>query len=314
MTNLALQISPESKSAYFAEYLDVAQAELKAVLPDLTYDLTSIGPFEFIELEAEAHQLQKLLSLSFVQGAFEVEQGSYKPLSTQTTFALHDDFVFGSKFKGKTNEHLTQMLLNVGLAMINAESGEGLKLLDPMCGRATSLIWALQYGFNAWGIERDKQAQPDIQRNLKKWCKIHRQKHKFNQGFIGGSKKSGTFIDFIANDKSLRVANGDARNADEIFTKDKFDLIASDLPYGIQHTTADNTRNPLAVLEECVEPWRNCLKKQGAIVLAFNKYNPKREAIIHVFEKQGLMAQAFECPHRMSESIVRDVVVFKHPQ
>lgn len=316
MNKVAVQISPQARSAYFADYLQVAEGELNHVMGELPVVYRKVGPLEFFELETDDENLNRLLRLSFVQGCYGLEGELLRPLDISADFRLHEDFVFGSKFKGKTNERLTQMLINVGLAAIGRNSAEGLALLDPMCGRATTLLWAMRYGFKARGIEQDAKAIEDVRRNLKKWTKLHRQKHKLADGFVGGSKKKhlGRFLDFFAEDTAMRIVTGDARAADQIFTKEKFDLLVSDLPYGVQHSTTKKTRNPLAVIEQSVESWKSCLKKGGAIVLAFNNYLPKRAALMAVFEQAGFVTQAYSAAHRMSESIVRDVVIFKMPR
>lgn len=313
MKRIALQISPEAKAAYFADYLKVAQRELAHVFGEIPVTYSSIGPLEYFELENNCLNLNKLMQLSFAQGIYAIEDELFRPLPVRADYRLHEDFVFGSKFKGKTNERLTQMLINIGLAEIGADTGDGVKLLDPMCGRATTLLWAIRSGINARGIEQDANAIIDIHRNLKKWTKIHRQKHKLTEGFIGPANKKnlGKYLNFNAEECSMRVVIGDARNSDQIFKKEKFDLVVCDLPYGVQHFTTEKTRNPLMVIEQCVEPWKNCLKKTGAIVLAYNRNNPKRNALIHAFEKGGFEAQPFSAEHRMSESIVRDVVIFR---
>ena len=310
MKKIAIQISPEAKAAYFSDYIQVAQQELTAVIGDISFSYIQRGALEFFELELNDHDIEKTLRLSFVQGVYLVEGELLRPLDLAADFPLHDDFIFGSKFKGKTNERLTQMLINVGLAAINAKPEQGVNLLDPMCGRATTLLWAMQYGIKARGIEQDPKALEDIHRNLKKGTKLRRQKHKMSDGFVGGSKKNGKFLDFSAENTSMRVVIGDARNADQIFKKEKFDLLVSDLPYGVQHFTTEKTRNPLSVIDECIESWKSCLKQRGAIVLAFNSNNPKRNALINAFEKKGFQALPFSASHRMSESIVRDVVIF----
>ncbi len=312
MSRLAIQISPEAKSAYFADYLSVARAELAALFGDIPFNHRAIGPLEFFELEGEAIDREKLLRLSFAQGLYAVEGELLRPLEQRADFRLHEDFVFGSKFKGKTNERLTQMLINVGLAATGAETGEGIKLLDPMCGRATTLLWALRYGITARGVEQEPKALADIQRNLKKWSKLHRQKHKLTEGPLGDRKSKARFLDFSAEGTAMRVVTGDARQADQLYKKEKFDLLISDLPYGVQHFTTEKTRNPLAVLEQCVAPWKACLKKGGVMVLAYNRNNPKRDALIGLFEEGGLVAAPFHAEHRMSESIVRDVIIFRN--
>ena len=133
-----------------------------------------------------------------------------------------------------------------------------------------------------------------------------------SEGFIGAPNKqgSGKFLEFSAEESTMRVIVGEACNADQILKEEKFDLLVSDLPYGVQHFTTEKTRNPLAVIEQCVGSWKKCLKKTGAIVLAFNGNNPKREALIEVFGQGGFEPQPFSAEHRMSESIVRDVVIF----
>ena len=313
MKKIAVQISPEAKSAYFKDYLQVARQELQQVAGWSDVGYRQAGALEFFELDCEQADMPRLLRLSFVQGLYSIEGSCLAPIDELADFRLHEDFVFGSKYRGKTNERLTQMLINVGLSAIGRDPGEGVKLLDPMCGRATTLLWAMRYGITARGIEQDAKAIADIRQSLKKWTKLHRQKHKMMDGFIGKPNKNGLgkFLDFNAEAATMRVVVSDARQADQIFKKDKFDLLVSDLPYGVQHFTTDKTRNPLAVIDESITAWKHCLKSGGAIVLAFNSYIPKRTAIIETFEQAGFEALAFSAAHRMSESIVRDVVVFK---
>lgn len=312
MTDLLVLISPEAKQAYFADYQSVALAELAAVFPDATGEVVTQGPFEFIKVTGNMAP-NDLLNLSFAQGLFEQQGELLKPLTETSSFALPSDFIFGSKYRGKTNERLTQMLLNVGLSFLPS-SNQTISLLDPMCGRGTTLFWAMSYGLKARGIEQDNKALDDIQRNIKKWTKLHKVKHKLSQGFIGKPNKQnkGKFLDFAAADTSMRAAIGDARVADEIFSKEKFDLIISDLPYGVQHTTDDNTRNPIEVIQQAIPAWQAVLKKHGVIVLAFNRNNPRRAFMEKTFEDAGMQVVEFSAGHRMSESIVRDVVVVKH--
>ncbi|NRB38756.1 MAG: hypothetical protein HRU20_09865 [Pseudomonadales bacterium] len=315
MKPIALLISPEAKSAYFKDYLDVAKQELKTVFGDIDVAYKCIGSLDFFHISCAEDDLQRLTRLSFVQGLFSVENEKYIPLDLSGDFPLHADFVFGSKYRGKTNERLTQLLINIGLSSIDATDSSKVKLLDPMCGRATTLLWAMRYGIKAKGIEQDAQALAEIRQSLKKWTKLHRQKHQLKEGFTGKANKKdlGKFLEFNAEGSSMKVIVGDAINANDILKGERFDLIVSDLPYGIQHFTTSNTRNPLAVLKECLPQWKASLKPGGAIVLAFNSYIPKRAELISAFAEQGLAAQDFSIPHRMSESIVRDVVVFKLP-
>jgi len=315
MKKLALLISLRAKSAYFNDLIEVAKAELAWIIAaDQAITYKKIGAMEFLVIEASELQLPLLSTLSFVYGIFEYQHDQLRPLSVEADFKLHEDFVFGAKFKGKTNELLTQLLINVGLQCIEYKNTADVKLLDPMCGRATTLLWGMRYGMKTKGIEQDAKALPDIRQNVKKWCKIHRQKRQFKDGFVGGKATKGKgnkFIEFTIDDTSMRVITGDSANACGLLNNEKFHLIISDLPYGVQHFTTSQTRNPIAVLQDCAKDWSGSLKPGGVIVLAFNRNIPKRKELIAVFAEHDLTTMEFTAPHRMSESIVRDIVVFR---
>ena len=121
------------------------------------------------------------------------------PLPILPNFALHEDFVLAVNIEENQRDTYA-LLLNVGLATIQNDIPlSTTTILDPMCGRGTSLLWSLRYGVPSFGLEVDPKAMEDIQRNLKKWTKIHRQKHSLRQSFLGvkpNKKKQGVCIDF----------------------------------------------------------------------------------------------------------------------
>jgi hypothetical protein len=313
MTRLAILISPLAKGAYFADFIAVAKAELSWVAGINESEHLKIGEMEFLLVDANVSALSVLSRLSFVLGIFEVINENFSPLPADRKFSLHSDFVFGSKYKGKTNETLTQLLINVGLASIDHEDGQTLKLLDPMCGRGTTLLWAMRYGINSKGLEQDPKSVAEFRSSVKKWCKLHHQKHRLSDGFIGPANKQslGKFYNVEINANSMRAVTGSSQDASQYFKAEKFNLIVSDLPYGIQYLTPKKTRNPLDVIADCAQAWVNCLRKDGVLVLAFNSYMPKRSELTSLFIEQGLIDLNFSASHRMSESIVRDVLVMK---
>ncbi len=313
MSRLAILVSPLAKGAFFADTIAVAKKELSWVAKIDLCEHLSIGSMDFLVIDAEPDALPLLARLSFVLGIFELIDDHFVPLASDPDFSLHEDFVFGSKYKGKTNETLTQLLINVGLASIENANPEQLKLLDPMCGRGTTLLWALRYGMSCKGLEQDPKSLAEFRSGVKKWCKLHRQKHRFTDGFIGPANKQslGKFYNFEIEDKSMRAVVGDSQEANNYFKSEKFNLIVCDLPYGIQYLSAKNTRNPLDVISACAPAWMQCLRKEGVLVLAFNSYMPKRSELRSLFIDQGLIDLDFSASHRMSESIVRDILVMK---
>ena len=311
MPDYALLISPRADAAYFAQTDDVARAELAGALPKAEISATSFGDLRFLNVSAAAHDLPKLLRLSFVQGIFQVGESGLIPIEDTSNFKLHPDFVWGEKYRGKTNETLTQLLINLSLQA----NPEATSLCDPMCGRGTTLLWAMRYGLKATGVEQDPLALQDIQRGLKKWTKLHSQKHKLTQGWIQKSNKKGTgrFLEFSAEGTSMRVITGDTAHAPELFQNRKFDILATDIPYGIQHMGGKNSRSPIETLKDAASGWAKSLKPNGVLAIAFNSYMPKRAELVAIFAEQKLKEIETNVAHRMSGSILRDVVLMQKP-
>ena len=78
-------------------------------------------------------------------------------------------------------------------------------------------------------------------------------------GFIGKANKKGLgkYLDFAAEGTDFRMVQGDGSQPIQSFKKEKFDLIVSDLPYGVQHFASETDRNPLSLITSCVQGWRS---------------------------------------------------------
>jgi hypothetical protein len=308
---ISLLISPEVKSAFFNEYIECSLAELNYCFPTVKANYNSVGNIDLISFEIDESLLQDLSKLSFFQGAFENIDNKLIPLDITPEFKLHDNFIFGSKFKGKTNERFTQMMLNIGLASI--EKKDKVKVLDPMCGRGTSLLWSMRYGYNAKGIEVDAKSILDINQIVKKWSKVCEVPSKVTEGFISKKTKSnvGKFLEFSSQGNNMKVIIGNSIDSSSLLRDEKFDLIITDIPYGIQHLSNKGAINPIKTLEQCLPEWIKCLNEKGAIVIGFNANNPKRKNLENLISNLGFSEIEFKIPHRMSESIVRDVIILK---
>lgn len=298
---LDLLINPLARGAFYGELVDVARQELRLVT-GLEGELVQRGPLDFLRVRAVPGPA--LLRLSFVQGLFRVDGEALVPLDLQAGLLLPEDLVWGVKYRGKTHELMTQLALNLALAH-GPEAAT--TLLDPMAGRGTTLLWAQRYGLDAWGIEQDGKAPADLTRHVRKQAKLHRIKHTLG---AGGKGKPGAFVDVRFPETRLRLITGDSRKAPELLQKKRFELLVTDLPYGVQFTGAGK-RNPLKVLESCAPAWRASLVPGGAAVLIYNRLLPRREALAPVFSDAGFEVLDVQLPHRMSESIERDVLVLR---
>jgi hypothetical protein len=312
MNRYAVLISPRAEAAFFAQAREVAQAELAGVEGLGAAQLRQHGPLQFLELEAPPERLQELARLACIQGIFEPDGDLMRPLDAGPEFQLHPDFVWGEKYRGKTNETLTQLLINLAL-QTTGKHAEDCTLLDPMCGRATSLLWAMRYGMRAVGVDQDGTIHRDLNRSLKKWTKLHRQSHKIQEGWINRTNKRGTgkSFDFTAGGPSMRVVIGDTADTHDLTLRKPFDLLVTDLPYGIEHRAGRDTRSPLEVIEAAAPAWAKALAPGGAMAIAFNANLPKRAALLGAFDGLGLNEVARPVAHRMSESILRDVLILQ---
>src|SRR5258708_34489839 len=63
------------------------------------------------------------------------------------------------RYKGKTNEVFTRVLLNVAIfaGAYSSQCTERLRVLDPLSGGGTTLFLALAAGYDAFGIEHHRQ-------------------------------------------------------------------------------------------------------------------------------------------------------------
>lgn len=315
MPDFALLISPAARAAYFANTYDVALAEISGLSGVIVSGQEIRGGMQFLRIECDAVQVTNLLRLSFAQGLFLIEGDNWQPVEGGAGFVLHEDFVYGEKYRGKTNETLTRMLIS--LALQEANTGQDkLRLLDPMCGRGTSLLWAMRFGISAVGIEKDPTALNEIRRGLKKWTKLHRQKHKLVDGWMQKSNKKGVgkFLEFMAEGQVARIVTGDTVDARDLAGRKPFDLLVTDIPYGVQHMGGvDGERSPLSVIQAAAPGWAACLAPGGAMAIAFNSNIPRRTQMIDAFDGLGLEVIDKSVAHRMSESIMRDVLLLRKP-
>ena len=86
MKKIAVQISPEAKSAYFKDYLQVAKQELRQVMADPDIEYRQAGTLEFFDLDCEEEDLSRLLRLSFVQGLYSIEGACLAPIDKSADF------------------------------------------------------------------------------------------------------------------------------------------------------------------------------------------------------------------------------------
>ncbi|MDF5753994.1 SAM-dependent methyltransferase [Spongiactinospora sp. TRM90649] len=343
MASYALLILPAFNRVYGESAIRLTQGELevfnRAVLGGRATGLreTRIGGVPYVTFEADRlgeTDVRFLSNLSSMYALFEREGELLRPIEVRPLDVFPSDLITILKYAGKTNEHFTRLLLNV-TALSAARPADMLErklsVLDPMCGRGTTLNQALMYGYDATGIDLDGKDFDAYSAFLRTWLKNHRLKHAAETApvrreralvgrrfhvEIGRSKeryKAGE-VDRIT------MISADTLRSRELLRARSFDLLVTDAPYGVQHGTRGGgglARSPLGLLRQAVPLWRELVRPGGAIGISFNTYVAKRDELADVLAGSGLEVlddaayRAFE--HRVDQAIVRDILVARVP-
>ncbi|HEX3223000.1 MAG TPA: SAM-dependent methyltransferase [Nocardioides sp.] len=256
---------------------------------------------------------------------------TFRPVALRRLDCLDDDLLTILKYQGKTNELFTKLLLHVTvLASRSADRmlTDRLRVLDPLCGRGTTLNQALMWGWHAAGVDADAGDFEAYAAFLPRWLKDKRLKHTAQtarlrrDGRSLGRRLDVTFATskeaWAAGDTlTLAAVLADTREAGQVFKAASFDVVVTDAPYGVQHGSRSGSgslqRRPADLLAEAVPGWVRLLKPGGAIGIAVNTRTCSRDDALAVLVGAGLEPRdspayrGFE--HRVDRAIQRDVVV-----
>lgn len=335
-------LNPSYNRVYFQSTRDLAVSELKAAnirmsQPCLDIMNQTIAGVEYITFQTEQplreDDVRTLSILSFVYAIFELgsrESGSRQalyPINKNAPQYFEDDIVTILKYPGKTNEAFTRLMINIGWLISDSYNNENISLLDPVCGRGTSLFQGLAYGFNVFGVELDRAAVQQAVTFLTRYLKTKRYKHKLLETKMseGGKKICEIYKYSLANTKDsykggktlqAEFYRGDTLYIPKFIRKNSIDIIAGDLPYGVQHGSSTHTgsftRNPESLLREAIPQWVRVMKPGGAMVLSWNTFVIKKEIITEIMETAGLKVQTGDpfdgFVHRVDQAIIRDLI------
>ena len=335
----ALLVHPSANRVYADASVALTVAELGVLestrlqgrLGDATRTSIAGVPYVGFEGELTDDDLRLLGDVSTAMALFARTGSSLTPVELPRRGRFDDDLLTILKYAGKTNEVFTKLLLNVTV-WSGRERDRPLTVLDPLCGRGTTLNQVLTNGWHACGIDLDERDFDAYAGFLRQWLKDKRLKHtaeitpvrrdgaKLGRRFraeIGATKedwKAGRCI-------TLDLTNTDTLNTRAVHKAGSVDAVVTDAPYGVQHGSRSGgrlSRNPLDLLREAVPVWAEVLRPGGAMGIAWNTRVAAREDALKVLAGAGLEPlgegpySALE--HRVDQSIQRDVLVARKPQ
>lgn len=336
----ALLLKPHANVRYRQSLEKLAKIELECMLQawgleDACVDVQQMAgePFLIFETEKMTEEAWKNLSShsSICFAAQIMENGALLPLERHVQGMLPDDLPHVLKYKGKTNADFTYLMLHCAkAASAFAKTDAPLRVLDPMCGKGTTLFCAMCEGNNAVGIETDMKSMQEADTYYARFLKLHRLKHKRTEQSRtlpkGGSAYSVSFeaaADAQAMKQgqtiALEMINGDAARTAEMVKPNSVHLIVSDLPYGVQHAPRENGgMSALGRLVKRVAPGCvKALKPGGAVAFSFNLNTLRRKEVEQVLAEVGLEVMT-EAPyadfsHWVEQAVDRDVVIARKP-
>ncbi len=274
-----------------------------------------------------ARDWRMLSQLASVYVMFRREGDALYPIEPSHPAYVGEDMPALLKYKGKTNEMFTDTMLTLALCASDFMPIHDAQLvvLDPMAGRATTLLLALRRGYHGVGIEAARGEVKEACDFVTRYLEYHRIKHKKQESALTvRGKLGGRETRFVLSDsaehfrdgdtRTLRLICADTRDAAALLRPASVHLIVTDAPYGVQRGGASREDSILGTLEQALPGWRETLMPGGALALSFNTHVTKRGDLEAACARAGLtVVNTPSLRHWVEQAIDRDVLLARRP-
>jgi hypothetical protein len=340
MPDHVILLAPSSNRVYAGGADTLVAAELAVLLGAEHQAVPSIEPVQIAGVgylglgspTLDDHTSASIARLSALYALYRRDGEQLTPVAVPRPDLFDDDLVSIPKYPGKTNEQFTRLLLNVTLASVDRDPHQPWSVLDPLCGRGTTLSTGLLLGHDVFGVDADLKAVEAYAAFLRTYLRRKRLKHTVEMSPVRREGKSiGRRLDAEVTPPgegrrlSLSVFSGDTRQSAALYGKRRFDAVVTDAPYGVVHGSRTDVRgvsgrrdrSPAGLLGEALSVWAGQLKPGGAVGLSWNTLGMTRERLTALAVDAGLQPLA-EGPylrfgHRVDSSIARDIFVAVKP-
>lgn len=298
MPKLAAQVAPQRSTQYaqLASELAAPELRLSPLGPHIQHiEPAILGGQEYLLIDLDQPLDEALLhdlgTLAMTSAHFEffgqigdVEGPLLRPLTPTFQPTLPPDILTARRYRGKTNEMLTQFMLNIARfsSAFAHRPWNTLRLYDPLAGGGTTLFAGLMLGMDVAGSDIDRQTIDGAAQFLQQYGKEQRIGCKVRSETLKNIGKRW-WIEIKQGDITQRALLtradvGDGEQALHGFKKPH--LIVTDLPYGIQHNG-----ELIALLEKALPVWVEVIDKGGAIAFSWDATRFPREEMIDLVKK-----------------------------
>jgi hypothetical protein len=330
---LALKIAPQRSTMYAALARRLAEPELRAsplgerlasveaarlagqdyLLVELAGELTPRDRAVLSRLAAISEAHEYLPTVDALAGPF------LRPLEPVWEPFVPIEIVETRRYRGKTNELFTGVLLNLALfaGEFAGRLDERLRILDPLAGGGTTLFAALARCYDAIGIERERADVESTDTYVRQFLRDAGVPFKRTEERVRGLGRRSVFsIGRQPDARTLALVWGDANEApallDGLPGGARCHAIVADLPYGVQH------RGDVAeLLTRALPRWARALLPGGAAALAWDAAQLKRAEAAALVERCAGLELVDQPPYDALEHAVdrqirrRDVLVIR---
>jgi hypothetical protein len=277
------------------------QVELKAGRDEALAELAGVLP----RLGATSEGFEYFVDLPGITGPL------LRPLEPDFTPFVPLEMAEARRYKGKTNELFTRVMLNLAIfagAYRQTFTGR-LRVLDPLAGGGTTLFLALAAGYDAFGIEQNRQDVETTEVFVRQY--FHSMSVAYKEIDEKG-RKAGRRALFAVGRKGgeqryLVLVHGEtsraAEHLQEIPGGPHVHAIVGDLPYGIQHFS-----EVAGLLKRALPIWERLLLPGGTLALAWNATQITRPSLVQFVEACTSLHVRNDPPYTRLEHTVDRVI------
>ena len=266
---------------------------LKARNVDASISWTQMGGADVLCFSGDFDKTRALEAASLHSLAYLIfemrEDGALAVAGGRKMAELGEDVSGILKYKGKTNEAFTRCLIHFSVCSGAFAQDAELSLIDPMCGRGTTLFEAANLGYDATGADMDTRELDEGARFFKKYLEYHRVKHQMQSASLSIAGERAVRVKktlYGTAGRFLSFAYADAARACRALGEKRFHGAVFDMPYGVQHAPGGKASFE-ALLDQTLPALRKSLLPGGAVAFSFNTYTLKPETARQALRRAG---------------------------
>lgn len=231
----------------------------------------------------------------------------------QPTLMLDKDWVatvapqaFDYQSPARQSPYLIRAMLNLSY---NAEPiGH---VLDPMGGYGQTLFECVLRGIDGVTLEISPTASKRSAENLRKL--LQRLGTSFEESHDGTRH---LFVTHGTSQNRYQIINGDTQRAHQYLPNQQFDSLITDFPYGVRAGSRNEKLTPIPLdelLDAALPSWRQLLKPNGTVVVAYNLKALPRETVLDLIRRHRFRQRFADVDlrARISRKIHRDIIAFE---